>query len=186
MSSAIDAMRADPPDAVFFGGGTTPAGAALRQQMAAAGLGSIPLVGGDAINDGSASSSGSFLQLAGAAGDADTWSTTLTTHDMPAAADVAARYRATFGADPGAYSLAGYACAKVILDALAHVGRADRDAIRRDVIGGTTFDTPLGPLRFDANGDGSQAIVSEYRFDPATNGGDWEFVRQVNMAAPSG
>ena len=43
----------------------TPGGAALRQQMAAAGLGSIPFVGGDAINDGSASSSGSFLQLAG-------------------------------------------------------------------------------------------------------------------------
>jgi branched-chain amino acid transport system substrate-binding protein len=178
-------MHADPPDAVFYGGGATPGGAALRQQMADAGLASVPFIGADAINDGSSSSSGSFLQLAGTAGDTDTWSTTLTTHDMPAASDVAARYRATFGADPGVYSMAGYACAQVILDALAHVG-PDRDGIRREVTGGTTFDTPMGPLRFDANGDGSQAIVSEYRFDPAADGGDWEFVRQVNMANPGG
>jgi branched-chain amino acid transport system substrate-binding protein len=185
VTSAIQSMHVDPPDVVFYGGGTTPGGADLRQQMAAAGLSSVPFIGADAINDGSPASSGSFLQLAGTAGDADTWSTTLTTHDMPAAADVTARYKETFGTDPGAYSMAGYACAKVILDALAHAG-PDRAAIRREVTGGTTFDTPLGPVRFDANGDGSQAIVSEYRFDPAAGGGDWEFVRQVNMAAPNG
>ncbi len=82
---------------------------------------------------------------------------------------------------PGDYSAAAYACAQVILDAFKHVGTPDRAAIRAYITSGATFDTVLGTLHFDANGDSSQQIISEYRFDPSLNGGDWAFVKQVDV-----
>ena len=48
-----------------------------------------------------------------------------------------------------------------------------------------SYDTILGKLQFDANGDTSQKIISIYAFDPAgaEGKGDWVFKEQVDFAA---
>jgi branched-chain amino acid transport system substrate-binding protein len=183
----LTAAKALNPDVVYFGGFATGVGGQLRKQMVAAGMAKIPFVGADGINDGSAATPGSFLNLAGAQGAPNTWSTLLTAHDLPNAGDFAAKYDAAFGtSSPGDYSAAAYACTQVILDAFKHVGTPDRTGVRAYITSGATFDTVLGTLHFDANGDSSEQIISEYKFDPTLNGGDWAFVKQVDFGHSAG
>jgi branched-chain amino acid transport system substrate-binding protein len=183
----LTAAKALNPDVVYFGGVTTSGGGLLRTEMVAAGMANIPFVGADGINDGSAATPSSFLNLAGPQGDPGTWSTVLTAHDTPNAGPFAAKYDAAYGAKaPGDYSAAAYACTQVILDAFKHVGKPDRAGVRKYITSGATSDTVLGTLHFDANGDTSQQIISEYRFDPTLNGGDWAFVKQVDLGQSAG
>ena len=42
-----------------------------------------------------------------------------------------------------------------------------------------TFDTVLGPIKFDENGDTSQKIISMYKAD--TSAGDWVFDKQIDL-----
>ncbi len=183
----LTAAKALNPDVVYYGGVTTGGGGLLRKQMVAAGMANIPFVGGDGISDGSAATPSSFLNLAGPQGDANTWSTVAAAHDIPNAGAFAAKYDAAYNTkSPGAYSAAAYACTQIILDAFKHVGKPDRAGIRQYITSGASFDTALGTVQFDANGDTNQKIISEYKFDPSLNGGDWAFVKQVNFGASSG
>ncbi len=183
----LTAAKALNPDVVYYGGVTTQGGGLLRKQMVAQGMANIPFVGGDGISDGSAATPSSFLNLAGPQGDANTWSTVAASHDIPNAGAFAAKYDAAFGTkSPGAYSAAAYACTQIFLDAFRHVGKPDRAGIRAYVTSGATFTTVLGTLHFDANGDTSQKIISEYKFDPTLNGGDWKFVKQVDFGQSAG
>ncbi len=167
------------PDVVFYGGVTTGGGGLLRKQMVANGMGSIPFVGGDGISDGAASTASSFLNIAGPDGSKDTYSTVAAVHDIPNPDKFKADYKAMFGTDPGAYSASGYACAQIILEALSKVG-ADREKIRAYIVDPShNYDTVLGALHFDANGDTSQFIISEYKFA----NGDWEFIKQKDASA---
>jgi branched-chain amino acid transport system substrate-binding protein len=167
------------PDGVFYGGVTTGGGGLLRKQMVANGMGAIPLVGGDGINDGSAATASSFLNIAGPDGDQNTYSTVAAVHDIPNPDKFKADYQAMFKTDPGSYSASGYACAQIILEALSKVG-ADREKIRAYVVDPShNYDTVLGSLHFDANGDTSQFIISEYKF----GNGDWQFIKQKDASA---
>ena len=183
----LTAAKALNPDVVYYGGVTTGGGGLFRKQMVAAGMASIPFVGGDGINDGSAATPSSFLNLAGPQGDANTWSTVAAAHDIPNAGAFAAKYDAAYGTkSPGAYSASAYACTQVFLQAFKSVGKPDRALIRQYVTSGATFTTVLGTFHFDANGDTSQKIISEYKFDPTLNGGDWLFVKQVDFGQSAG
>jgi branched-chain amino acid transport system substrate-binding protein len=152
------------PDSVFYGGVTANGGGLARKQMEQAGLGSLPYLGGDGIQDGN--SQGSFINIAGPAA-ANSYSSVAAIHDIPGAADFAAKYQAEYKQDPGAYSASGYACAQIIIKAMADAaakGDVTREAVRANVTNtGTTFDTVLGPVQFDANGDTSQKIISLYK-----------------------
>jgi len=125
------------PQYVFYGGVTTSGIGLFRLQMGQQGIANIPLGGGDGISDGSAATKSSFLQIAGAAGDPNTYSTVAGPTQIPNAAQFAADYKAMFNTDPGAYSAAGYACAQVYLQALAKVGAGITDpaALREAVRG---------------------------------------------------
>ena len=94
------------PDGVFFGGVTANGGGLLRKQMPQAGLGSLPYLGGDGIQDQNGGVSGSFINIAGAAA-ANSFSSVAATHDIPDAAAFAAKYTAEYKTDPGAYSAPG-------------------------------------------------------------------------------
>jgi branched-chain amino acid transport system substrate-binding protein len=175
-TSLLTAAKALGPDVVFYGGVTSTGGGVLRKQMVANGMGDLPFVGGDGISDGAASVASSFLNIAGDQGDLNTWMTTAGAHDIPDRATLAAAYQAAFGKELGAYSAAAYACAQGYLEALKAVG-PDRAKVRAYVTDTThTFNTVLGNIGFDANGDINQHIISYYQFDPTTK--DWKFVRQ--------
>jgi branched-chain amino acid transport system substrate-binding protein len=173
------------PDSVFFGGVTANGGGLVRKQMPQAGLGKLPFLGGDGIQDQNGGVQGSFINIAGAAA-ADSYSSVAAIHDIPGAADFATKYQAEYKADPGAYSASGYACAQVIIAALATAaskGDITRENVRAaGVDTTTTFQTVLGPVQFDAVGDTSQKIISLYKVDmtAASGKGDWIFVKQIN------
>ncbi|MGZ6269690.1 MAG: branched-chain amino acid ABC transporter substrate-binding protein [Candidatus Limnocylindrales bacterium] len=175
-------------DYIYYGGVTTSGIGLFRKQMAQQGLANIPLGGGDGISDGSASYPSSFLNLAGPDGDLNTYSTVAAIHDIPNQGKFAADYKAKFGKELGAYSAPGYACAQIFLTALKAVGSGVTDLAQlrekvRAYVADTshTYDTVLGKVGFDANGDTTQHTISYYKFDPTTK--DWAFFKQRDFTA---
>ena len=189
--SIMTAAKALNPEAIYFGGVTATGGARILLAASQVGLGDVPYVGPDGINDGTGETKDSFLNLAGAAGK-NAFSTLAGpgTFEKKDAFDAA--YKAEYGTDATGYAGQGYACAQVVLDALkraAATNPADKTALKEAVrVAGTDtsakYDTIVGQITFDANGDTSQKIVSIYSVDTAAaNGkGDWKFATQVDYA----
>jgi branched-chain amino acid transport system substrate-binding protein len=176
------------PGIVMYGGVTTSGLGLFRKQMAQSGLSNVPMVGGDGISDGSAATASSFLNIAGPDGDQNTYSTVAAIHDIPDPTKFGNDYKAKFNAEPGAYSAPGYACTQIFLQALQAVGAgktdlaALREAIRAYVADTShTFDTVLGKVGFDANGDTTQHTISYYQFDATSK--DWKFLKQRDFTA---
>jgi ABC-type branched-subunit amino acid transport system substrate-binding protein len=152
--------------------------------MVAAGHGAVPFVSWDGIQDGSGADSGSFIQQAGPAAVGAYFS-----HASFAAPkfDFISRYRARFGTDPDEYATAAYACTQVILDSIRAAATtgpsADglRDAVRAHAVNrANRFDTVIGSIGFDANGDSLQQLVTFYKVDgsAADGAGDWVIDKQ--------
>jgi len=187
-TSYVTTVQGINPPYVFYGGVTTSGLGLFRKQMAQQGIANIPFGGGDGINDGSAATASSFLNIAGPAGDVSTYSTVAAIHDIPNPTAFSSAYQAKFGTAPGAYSAPAYACAQVFLQALKAVGTGVTDlATLRSKIRAyvadpaNKYDTVLGTVGFDANGDTTQHTISYYKFDPTTK--DWAFVKQRDFVA---
>jgi branched-chain amino acid transport system substrate-binding protein len=188
-TSLLTAAKAKSPDVVYFGGVTATGGGIIRKQMGQAGMGDIPFIGPDGIQDGTVETSGTYLNIAGAAAK-NSYSSLAAIGDFPAKADFSTRYNTEYKAAPTGYSATGYACAQVILAGLKSVFKSSppsdmaglRAAIRAATVNpATNYDTILGTIHFDANGDTSQLIVSFYKApDPLK--GDWVFDSQVDFA----
>jgi branched-chain amino acid transport system substrate-binding protein len=188
--SIMTAAKALNPEAIYFGGVTATGGARILLAAAQAGLGDVPYVGPDGINDGTGETKDSFLNLAGAAAK-NAFSTLAGpgTFEKKDAFDAA--YKAEYGTEATGYAGQGYACAQVVLDAIKRAAATNpaKDALKEAVrVAGTDttvkYDTIVGSISFDANGDTSQKIVSIYSVDTtAANGkGDWKFATQVDYA----
>jgi branched-chain amino acid transport system substrate-binding protein len=173
------------PDAVFYGGVTATGGGLVRKQMPQAGLGDIPYLGGDGIQDGRGDTEGSFINIAGEAA-ANSFSSVAAIAEYPGKAEFAEKYEAEYGEAPGAYSASGYACAQIALEAIrtaAEAGDVTREAVRAaGTDTATAWDTVLGEIKFDEVGDTNQRIISLYKADlTADDGvGNWVFDSQVN------
>jgi branched-chain amino acid transport system substrate-binding protein len=171
-------------DVVVFIGDVSHGAAALRQAMVDEGFGSTPFLGLDFILDGSGADKGSYIQKAGAAA-AETYAS----HSSiaPPRASFVDAYRAAYGKEPDDYAPAAYACAQVIIQALQALGATSpsadglREALRARVVDPAhRYETVLGTLGFDANGDSTQQFVSVYRVDleEAGGAGDWVVIQQ--------
>jgi class 3 adenylate cyclase/ABC-type branched-subunit amino acid transport system substrate-binding protein len=178
------------PDVVVFAGATDDGAARVRRAMHAAGLGEIPFLSWDTIQDGSGASEGSFLQRAGEGADGSYFGHTAI---PPPRADFVGAYRAAFREEPTEYAAAAYACMQVILASLDGVaedgpsGDELREALRaRAVDPDRRYETVLGTFGFDANGDSTQQMVSFYRVDPraADGAGDWALIKQQDFGPP--
>ncbi len=189
-TSILTAAKGANPQAVFYGGVTTTGGAKLRTQMADVGMGDLPFIGGDGIVDGNGSTEGSFVNLA-AADAANSFGSVAAIHDIPNAGDFTKKYNDEYGKDPGAYSAPAYACTQIILKALeaSASGASDMKDLRSKVRAYVTdtnnkFDTVLGSVSFDENGDSSQKIISYYKVDTTADSGkgDWVFDSQKDFA----
>ena len=190
--SIMTAAKALNPESIYFGGVTATGGARILLAAAQAGLGDVPYVGPDGINDGSGETKDSFLNLAAAAAK-NSYSTLAGIGDFPGKAQFDTDYKAEYGIDATGYAGTGYACAQVVIDAIGRAGAAaaDKAALREAVrVAGTDtaakYSTIVGDITFNADGDTSQKIVSIYSVDPAgANGkGDWKFETQVDYATP--
>jgi branched-chain amino acid transport system substrate-binding protein len=188
-TSYVTALKGLNVQAVVYGGVTTSGLGLFRKQMASAGLSNIPLAGGDGINDGSAATASSFLNIAGSDGDMNTYSTVAAIHDIPDPTKFGTDYKAKFNTDPGSYSAPAYACTQIFLQALQAVaGSAGtdlaklREAVRAYVADPShTYNTVLGTVGFDANGDTTQHTISYYKYDATAK--DWVFFKQRDFTA---
>jgi branched-chain amino acid transport system substrate-binding protein len=176
-------------DVVYFGGTQVTGGGVARKQMVTAGMGDIPYVGPDGIADlGDGGGQGAFITLAGVENSHDVHGTVAGIHDIPDPKAFSDRYKAKFSKDPGAYSGLAYACTQVLIKAIASSTATDMAALRaavRTYVFTTTnkFDTVLGTISFDENGDSSQKFISFYKVDPTAAGGKggWVFVKQQDF-----
>jgi branched-chain amino acid transport system substrate-binding protein len=172
------------PSAVFFGGFTNTGAAAVRTAMVATGHGSVPFVSWDGIQDGSGADEGSFISSTGSAAVGSYLSHAST---GPPKADFADSYRAQFDTEPDEYSASTHACAEVIVSSLRAIAPSgpSADVLREALRAYATdpshlFDTVLGTVGFDANGDSREQFVTFYRVDTTAAGGkgDWALAKQ--------
>lgn len=175
------------PQAIYFGGVTATGGARILLAAQQAGLGDIPYVGPDGINDGAGATKDSFLNLAGDAAKSS-YSTLAGIGDFPNKAKFDADYLAEYKQASTGYAAQGFACAQVFIDALGRAGATNpagmpalREAMRVAVTDAAhKYATIQGDFNFDANGDTSQKIVSIYSYDATAK--DWKFATQVDYA----
>jgi branched-chain amino acid transport system substrate-binding protein len=184
----MTAAKALNPEAIYFGGVTATGGARILKAAVQVGLGDVPYVGPDGIQDGSGATPDSFLNLAG--DDAKNSYATLAgigTFDQKAKFD--ADYKAEYNIDATGYAAQGFACAQVMIDALGRAGATNpanlaalREAVRAAMVDTThTYKTIQGDITFNADGDTSQKIVSIYSYDATAK--DWKFENQVDYAS---
>jgi len=186
--SLMTAAKALNPDSIYFGGVTASGGARILLAAQQVGLGDVPYVGPDGINDGGGDTKDSFLNLAGA-NAANSYSTLAGIGTFPGKEKFDADYKAEYGIDATGYAAQGFTCAQIVLDALGRAGAANpsgmtalREAVRVAITDtSVTYKTVQGDITFDANGDTSQRIVSIYSFDAAAK--SWKFETQVDYAA---
>jgi branched-chain amino acid transport system substrate-binding protein len=62
-------------------------------------------------------------------------------------------YKKKFNAEPEAYAVYGYECARAVLEGIKRAGKKDRATIRDAVAGLKDFEGALGKWSFDENGD---------------------------------
>jgi branched-chain amino acid transport system substrate-binding protein len=176
-------LAADAPQAVMFAG-VGEALSNMRIAMADAGKVNIPFVSWDGVDNGPGTEAGSFLQLTGSAGVGSYYSHAAIA--LPKA-DFVDRYRTRFNVEPDEYSAAGYACAQVIFESLRAVALTApsaaglREAVRAYAVDTThRYETVIGTVGFDANGDSLQQFVTFYRVVPSAAGGkgDWVIDKQ--------
>jgi branched-chain amino acid transport system substrate-binding protein len=183
--SIMTAAKAKNPESIYFGGVTADGGARILLAAAQVGLGDVPFVGPDGINDGSATTANSFLNLAGDKAK-NAYSTLAGIGDFPNKAQFLKDYKAEYGHDATGYAAQGFACAQVFIDALGRAAaknpadnKALREALRVTLTDSThQYSTIQGNFTFDANGDTSQKIVSIYSYDATAK--DWKFETQVD------
>jgi branched-chain amino acid transport system substrate-binding protein len=189
-TSIMTAAAAKNPDGIYFGGVTASGGARILKAAVQAGLGDIPYMGPDGINDGTGETKDSFLNLAGA--DAkNAYSTLAGKASFPGGDKFNAEYKAEFGKDATGYAIQGYVCMQILLDAIGRASATNpsgdaavREAVRK-ALSDTTYkyQTAMGEISFDKNGDTSQKTVSVYSVDlAAANGkGAWTPKKEITF-----
>jgi branched-chain amino acid transport system substrate-binding protein len=187
-ASILTTAKNKNPDGVYFGGVTATGGARVLKAAVQVGLGDVPFMGPDGIQDGSGETPDSFLSIAGA--DAkNSYATLAGKATYPGQEQFLKDYKAEYGIDATGYAIQGYACMQVILDAIGRAAATNpsgdaavRAAVRKAISDTSyTYHIALGDISFDANGDTSQKINTVYKVDPtAANGkGAWVPVKEM-------
>jgi branched-chain amino acid transport system substrate-binding protein len=164
--------------AVYYAGDPKSGAAGLKSALDAAlradHVPLFPFLGWHGLVDGSGGVPGSFIEKAGASA-ANSYATALTV--APARADFDLRYRTTFGKGLDPYAGAAHACTQAIVAALSDAASRSidasqlREAVRSYVVDpGRRFETAIGSIGFDANGDSIHQFVSFFKVDVSALG----------------
>ena len=176
-----------PQTIVFFGGFSGTGAPELRKAMVDEGHAAVPLFSWDGIWDGSGADKGSYIQLLGA-GAVGSYASHATIG--PLRADFEDRFRTKYRVAPDEYAGAAYACAEVILQTLRELAKTSptadglREAVRSYAVDPAhSYQTALGTVGFDANGDSIHQFVNLYRVESSAAGGkgDWVIARQQDF-----
>jgi branched-chain amino acid transport system substrate-binding protein len=157
-SSLVSKLRAANIDVLYVGGYFNEAGLIARA-MRDQGMGTI-LVSGDAL------ATDEFWAIAGDAGEGTLMTYPPDPRRNPEVADVVARFRAQ-GVEPEGLVLYSYATIQVWAQAAAKAGSTDFDRVIAEMAK-DTFNTVLGPLQFDEEGDVKQSDFVVYEWHAGT------------------
>jgi branched-chain amino acid transport system substrate-binding protein len=158
-TALMTSIRAKKPGAVFFGGTTATGGPQIAKDMINAGL-PCPLI----VPDGCYELS--FITSAGEKNLTNCYATfggldpSDTSGPMAKFAD---KYHQKYNTPPESFAIYGYEAANVVLAAIKKVGKKDREAILKEVLGTKGFNGVLGTWSFDPDGDISlqQSTISK-------------------------
>ncbi len=182
------------PDVIYFGGLDSTGGILIRQQMQqVAGLQNTPFGGGDGIV------TPSFASTIGLRGGPVYGSVAVVdVSQNPSAQTFVSKYKAAYGDSSNVYSVAGYDCANILIQAIkealangAHTPKNSSDAagakaFRQAVINAIqriSFDGLTGHHSFDRNGDTTNKIISIYKLAANTSGNpDWIYQTAVTVS----
>jgi branched-chain amino acid transport system substrate-binding protein len=142
-SALISKLKQANVAAIYFGGYQTEAGEIVRQARAQ-GLDAV-LIGGDALV------TPEFWAITGAAGEGTLMTFPPDPRNIPAAKAVVDEYKQA-GYDPEGYTLYTYAAIQVFAEA-AEKAKSVKLADLVKILHSTTFETVVGPIKFDAKGD---------------------------------
>jgi branched-chain amino acid transport system substrate-binding protein len=182
LPSLASTIASKNPDVVFYGGVTSQGGGALKKDLVAANY-SKAMVGGDGIADDPG-----WLTTAGSA-SANTYGTVAAPDTSSLTSSDAAKFKtdyATFVAGKPnntllPYSAQAYAAAQIEIAAIKSViasGKAPTRVAVRDAIASGNFNTIIGTISFDKNGDNSgQKVFSIYT--TGSDGSSWTFDKSV-------
>jgi basic membrane protein A and related proteins len=152
-TSDVTALGASGVDVVIFHGGSTNSAAFLNSLRTV--LINIPYL----IWDNAAGSD--FIDAVGANTSGIYAGGQMSSLALPEAADFIADYNDMFGVNPGAFAVNGYAAGAALIAAIVDSGSTASAEIISSLHSGE-FDTSLGPIGFDSNGDVTNA-ASGYR-----------------------
>jgi branched-chain amino acid transport system substrate-binding protein len=159
--SLLTKIKAQNPDAVFFGGNTSTGGGLIRRQMGDVGMLAVPYLGGDGISDdefetqAGTAANGSYMTVASP--DAS---------KLPSAKSFITAYAARFKTPVGPYSANAYTAAKIEIAAIEKAIKDNggkmptRADVLKNIAATTNFDSPIGKVGFDANGDTTSPVLT--------------------------
>jgi ABC-type branched-subunit amino acid transport system substrate-binding protein len=188
--SVLDPLSAPGGPTVVFFAGDAELAADVRLAMSRSGLSATRFLSWDPLLYNSnvfalGMGGGPYVARAGAAVADVTYAAHASLPDSKSS--FADSYRVRYGESPDEYAAAGYACVEIIAAGLrgaaAHGPTADRvrDLVRGYVVDPSNrFQTVIGTVGFDANGDSLQQFVTFYRFDAsaARGEGEWLIVKK--------
>ncbi len=155
-------VKGTSPNAVFFGGNTSTGGGLLRRQMGDVGMTATPYMGGDGIGD-----TDEFVKEAGSMADNVFYSIAAPDAEkLPSARAFVAAYKARFKSSVGPYSANAYSAALIEIAAISKAIKENggkvptRAEVLKNVAATRNFDTPIGKIGFDANGDTTSPILT--------------------------
>ncbi|KAF0115078.1 MAG: branched-chain amino acid transport system substrate-binding protein [Rhodospirillaceae bacterium] len=157
-SALVTKLKTVGTEMVFYGGYPHEAGLIVRQ-MRDQGMKTV-LMGGDALV------AQEFWQITGPAGEGTLMTFSPDPRKIPGNAELVARFHKE-GYDPEAYTFYTYGTIQTWKQAVEKVASTDVKA----VVGALrqhTFDTVLGPIRFDAKGDITESAYVVYKWSNGT------------------
>jgi branched-chain amino acid transport system substrate-binding protein len=190
--SLLTQVAAQKPDVIYFGGLDSTGGILIRQQMQQVpALKNTPFAGGDGLVTPTFAST---LGVSGGPVYGTVASVDVTKN--PSAASFVSSYQATYGA-LGAYSAAGYDCAKIVIQAIkaALASGAQTPQNSGDSAGAKTFRQavidqmskvdytgPTGHHTFDKNGDTTNKIITIFQLANVNGKPDWKTITVVTLS----
>jgi branched-chain amino acid transport system substrate-binding protein len=190
-SQELTKVAAAKPDFIYFAGLDSTGGINIRKQMEnVPALANTPMFGGDGLQ------TQPFATAIGTTGGPvySTVATTDATH-VPAAAAFIKNYTAKYG-PLGAYSAAGYDCAKIILNAIKAAIAAgakppangsDTDAAKTfrqaviDQVAKTDYNGVTGHQSFDSNGDTTDKNITIYKLGDVSGQPGWVYASALAL-----
>ena len=153
-SAVVQKIKQSRADAVIYGG-YHPEAASIVTQMRKKGLKTL-LISDDGVKDDT------FIKVAGKYAEGVYATGPKDTTKNPLAIAAIEAHKKTYGAEPGAFFLNGYAAAEALLNAIKKAGSTDYEKIGKAL---RTYyvDTPLGKIKFDSRGDAIGVGFSVYQ-----------------------